>query len=361
MIPGLALGNIGEAVDRLITVPMSNWAILKGIPVVQMYEACRAKAGEPLTMAAARKLAERIAPGDAVIFATGFVILSCGKPETDGPVGAAALARAVDIGLKGVPLFVTEESVVGTMAVTAAAAGLHPWEPATVRNGAHRAVLEGFPIDDATAREASQRMLDRYKPAALIAIERPGWNKNHVYHSGGGFGISQFTAKIDYLFEEAKARGIFTLGIGDLGNELGMGYIRDTVCELVPHGRVCQCPCGGGIAADFEPDLGMMSNISNWGAYGVAACLAALLDEPEVLHDGETERRIIEECVRGGAIDPVSGMSRPYVDGTPTKTSVQIVELLNDIVHHRVPGSIFTREYVSAWKGKDNDQSEAKS
>jgi len=337
----------------LITVPMSNWAILKGIPVGQVYEACRAKVGEPLCLRAARMLVENVAPGDTVIFVTGFVMLSCGKPETDGPVGAAALARAVDVGLKATPIFVTEDSVKPAMAATAVGAGLHPWDPDSARQGIHRAIIEGFPIDHQAASDAAHRMLDRYQPSAVIAIERPGWNRNRVHHSGGGFGISEFTAKIDYLFEEAKARGILTIGIGDLGNEMGMGFVADTIRRLIPHGDVCQCPCGGGIAAASEPDLGIMTNISNWGAYGVEACLAALLDEPEVLHDGPAERWLIEESVRGGAIDPVSGLLRPYVDGTPTHINVAIVELLHSIVHHRVPGSVFTREYQATWtKGK---------
>jgi hypothetical protein len=34
---------------------------------------------------------------------------------------------------------------------------------------------------------------------------------------------------MDYLFEEAKRRGILTIGIGDLGNELGMGYIKEAI------------------------------------------------------------------------------------------------------------------------------------
>lgn len=349
------LRNIGEAVDRLITVPMSNWAILKGIPVAALYEACRANAGEPLTLVAARHLLDRVHPGSTVMIATGFIIQSCGKPETDGPVGAASLARAIDIGLKATPVFVTEDSITEMMAATALGAGLHPWDPATAREGTHRAIIEGFPTNDSEAREMAFRMLDHYRPSALIAIERPGWNRNHVHHSGGGFDISRFTAKIDYLFEEAKARGILTIGIGDLGNEVGMGYIMNSIIEHVPHGAVCQCPCGGGIAAAFEPDLGIFANISNWGAYGIEACLAALLGEPEVLHDGATEYRIIHEAVRGGAIDPVSGMSRPYVDGTPTEINMQIVELLRSIVHHRVPGSIFTREYVSTWEKKGNE------
>jgi len=352
-VDGVSLENIGEAVDRLITVPMSNWAILKGIPVIELYNACRDKAGGPLTLTAAHKLAERVGPGDTVIYATGFVILNYGKPETDGPIGAAALARAIDIGLKATPVFVAEDIATGAMAATVTAAGLHPWDPATARDGRHRAIIEGFPIDPALAKEAALRLLDRYRPSALIAVERPGWNGKRVYHSGGGFDISHFTAKIDYLFEEAKARGILTIGIGDLGNELGMGYIRDTVYQFIPHGAVCQCPCGEGIAAAFEPDLGIMANISNWGAYGVEACLAALLGEPELLHDADTERRIIEGAVRGGAMDAVSGMLRPYVDGTSMEINVRIVELLHSIIHHRLSGSIFTREYVSSWTKED--------
>ncbi len=289
------------------------------------------------------------------MFITGFLMLSCGKPETDGPVGAASLARAIDVGLKATPVFVTEESIVPTMAATAAGAGLHPWDADTASAGIHRAVIEGFPIEHEAAKEVAQRMFDRYRPSAVIAIERPGWNRDRVHHSGGGFGISEFTAKIDYLFEGAKERGILTIGIGDLGNEMGMGYVADAIRALIPHGDVCQCPCGGGIAASFEPDLGIMANISNWGAYGVEACLAALLDEPEVLHDGPTERWIIEESVRGGAIDPVSGMLRPYVDGTATDVNIKIVELLHSILHHRIPGSVFTREYVATWEEGADD------
>jgi len=352
---GVPLENIGEAVDRLVTVPMSNWAILKGIPVIELYNACRAKAGQPLTLGAARKLVECVRPGGTVIYATGFIIYNYRKPETDGLIGAAALARSIDIGLKATPIFITEESNKAVLDATVSASGLHPWDPGSARNGPHRAIIEGFPVNHTGAREAALRILDYYQPSALIGIERPGWNKNRIHHSGGGFDISEFTAKIDYLFEEAKTRGILTIGIGDLGNEIGMGYILDSIRENVPHGAVCQCPCGGGIAATFEPDLGIFANISNWGAYGVEACLAAILSEPEVLHDGLTERRMIEESVRGGAIDPVSGMSRPYVDGTSIEINVQIIDLLASIVHHRIPGSIFTREYISTWE-KEGDE-----
>ena len=42
---------IGEAVDRLVTVPMSNWTILKGLPLTETYEAARKKGGgDPMTL-----------------------------------------------------------------------------------------------------------------------------------------------------------------------------------------------------------------------------------------------------------------------------------------------------------------------
>ena len=151
------------------------------------------------------------------------------------------------------------------------------------------------------------------------------------------------------IFEEAHKRDILTIGIGDLGNEMGMGYIKDQVKEMVPHGSHCLCGCGGGIAASSEPDLGIICNISNWGAYGVVACLAALLGELDILHDSDTERFMLRESVRGGQIDPVSGMFRPYVDGESEDINAYIIEMLRSIVTHKVKESIFTKEYRKIW------------
>mgnify|MGYP001020425519 FL=1 len=90
------LKYIGEAVDRLVTVPMSNWTILKGLPLTETYESARAKAGQPITLKAAKMLNEHVKKGDTVLLLSGFVILNWNRPETDGPVGVAALARSLD-------------------------------------------------------------------------------------------------------------------------------------------------------------------------------------------------------------------------------------------------------------------------
>ncbi len=349
------LNVIGEAVDRLVTVPMSNWTILKGLPLTQTYEAARQKAGEPLTSKAARLLQERVGKGDTVLILSGFVILNWNRPETDGPIGAAALARSLDLGLGAVPVILTEDILKENLKRTTEAGGLiccDDLEELRYGGRGRKAMVMGFPIDHEAAQKEAIRILDELQPKAVIAVERPGWNEKRVHHSGMGYNISDVTAKLDYLFLEAQKRGILTIGVGDLGNEMGMGYVKEAVKAGIPNAEQCLCECGGGIACDVSADIGLICNISNWGAYGICACLAAVTGEAEVMHDADTERRMIRECVNAGALDPVSGMLRPYVDGEPENINAYIVEMLQGIVRHATTGSVFTRSYQSTWKHK---------
>ncbi|MEL7565835.1 MAG: glutamate cyclase domain-containing protein [Dehalobacterium sp.] len=348
----VSMKQIGEAVDRLVTVPMSNWTILKGLPMLELYETARRKVGGPLTLRAAELLTERVKPGDTVVFLTGFVINTFMRAETDGPIGAAGLARAVELGLGAVPVFLTEELIKEPIERTLAAAGLHVTPKDQLRTGGRgrKVLVQGFSLDHDEAKKEAIRFLDEFNPSAVIAVERPSWNRNQVHHSGGGYNISSITAKTDYVFEEARRRGILTIGIGDLGNEMGMGVIHEEICQLVPHGKECLCGCGAGIASNVSADVGIMCNISNWGAYGIEACLAAILEEIEVLHDGATERLMLRECAMGGAVDPVSGYLRPHVDGETEDINVYVVEMLRSIAKHRVQESIFTKDYRDVWQ-----------
>ena len=85
-----ALASVfGERFDRLMTVEVRP--VDGGLPpgiVVRLYEICRRYHGEPLSTLAARRLAEVVGEGDAVLIVTGFGLppnLPCG--ETDGPPG----------------------------------------------------------------------------------------------------------------------------------------------------------------------------------------------------------------------------------------------------------------------------------
>ncbi len=338
---GISIDRIGEAVDHLVTAPISNWTILKGLPLMQLYAASRKKAGGPLTLSAANLLKERVRPGDRVLVLSGFLMRDYGLPETDGPIGAAVLARALAVGLEAVPVGVSEESVVGCMQACFSAAGLIPASVDDLDSGRNRCALLSFPVDPAEAQEAAREMLTRLKPTAVVAVERPGAGSDGEYHGGGGFEISSFTAKTDVLFSEARAQGIATIGVGDLGNELGMGGVAEIVKADVPLGDV--------IAAKQEADIAVVANISNWGAYGIAACIAAIQGNEAAFHDGEQEKRLIDVCVRAGAIDPVGGQLRSYVDGTDAHTNAALVDLLQSLVQLSNREAANIDKYQKSW------------
>jgi hypothetical protein len=323
---------IGEAVDHLVTAPVSNWTILKGVPLAELYRAARARAGGPLTLAASRLLADRVRPGDVVLVVSGFIMRDYGRPETDGPVGAAVLARTLALGLGARPVGVSEAEAAPALEACFRAAGLIPAGVPELGRGRNRCAAVAFPVDEAEAPVAAKTLLQTLRPAALVAVERPGANRHGRYHGGGGFDISSFTAKTDVLFALARSRGVATVGVGDLGNELGLGVVAEEVRRLVPHGERCGCPCEGGIAAALLADVAVVANISNWGAYGVAACLAAGLGDEDLFHTGADERRLIEACVAAGAIDPVGAQLRSWVDGTDATANAAMVDLLRSVV-----------------------------
>ena len=339
---GISLERIGEALDHLVTAPISNWTILKGIPLATLYAAARAKAGAPLCLAAARMLATDIHPGDTVLVLSGFVMRDYGRPETDGPIGAAVLARSIALGLGAIPIAVSELECLPSLEACFTTAGLVPAALADIRRGRNRCAFVPFPLDRADAEATARHLLDELAPKAIIAIERPGAGRDGEYHGGGGFSISSFTAKTDVLFALAQDRGIGTIGIGDLGNELGMGVVAPEVRQHVPLGDT--------IAAELAADVAVIANISNWGAYGVAACLAAMLGNEDLFHDGKQELRLIDACVRAGAIDPVGGQLRPWVDGTDGVANAALVDLLRSVVAlaQRERGNI--ADYQSSWQ-----------
>lgn len=329
-----------------MTAPISNWTILKGLPLAELHAEAVRRANGPVSLAAARKLIEAVRPGDTVLFISGFVMRDYGRPETDGPIGAAVLARALCLALGARPVGVSEDVCLPCMEACFAAAGLIPTEFAQLSVGRNKCAFVEFPIDEGAAGKAADDILDTFKPSAIVAIERPGAGKDGNYHGGGGFSISTFTAKTDVLFEKARAKNIPTIGIGDLGNELGMGVLADIVEREIPMGDV--------IAARQPADVTVVANISNWGAYGVAACIATLTQNLAAFHDAQLETKLIEACVGAGAIDPVGGQLRPFVDGTDGKTNAALVELMRSVVRQSSDEGRHISAYQDSWDERDS-------
>jgi len=321
------LRKVGEAIDRLCTIEITG----RGV-VGDLYPAARAAQGGPLCLAVAQNLVERVRPGDVVVIATGLPTYPWFSGEQDGPVGAATLARALVLGLAARPVIVTEAIHVEMCRAAVRGAGLYARGFDDALRLPTTAAVVAFPTDWDEARREADRLLDRAKPKAMIAIERPGANEHGHYHGAKGFRLTDHCAKVDALFEKGKARGVYTAGIGDGGNELGCAVIRETVTASVPYAATCQCPCGGSVVPAFVPDHLILTAISNWGAYGVEAALALLLDRDEVLHSREIDRRVHEWCAQAEANNNGPGLLDPGTDAVPVEVHGDFVELMGFMV-----------------------------
>jgi len=100
------LEGFGDTVDRIVTTPSGAIPLLrKGRdgPVknrytwMKVYDETRQRYGRPLTLLAAERLREHVTPGSHVLIVTN-------SHEMDGPPGSAALARALLMGLRAVPV-----------------------------------------------------------------------------------------------------------------------------------------------------------------------------------------------------------------------------------------------------------------
>jgi hypothetical protein len=314
---------VGENLDQLSTLDMRGDGILR-----VLYGAARAPHSRPLTLTAAQALMGRLETGSAVLMLTGFLAPKP-FPETDGLIGSAVLAAALERACGAVPVFVAEPEVASALSAALRGAGLNVTaELATRTEVPHAAVVLPFSAEVAEAEAISAALADRIEPAACVAVERPGANPEGEYHYAMGKNATRGIAPVDFLYREASARGALTVGVGDFGNELGMGAIYDAIQTETPAGKDCGCGCGGGTACATPADVTVLASVSDWGAYAIAACLAYLKRDPAVLVAGDVYRRVCEDAVRAGAIDGPTRYATPHVDGIDPGFNAALLEVM---------------------------------
>lgn len=331
---------MADYVDRLVTVEMRN----RGMPggkIAPLYDAARAEGGgQPLAFAAAAGLVANARRGSNVLIVTGAgsgPLIPNG--ENDGPVGAAVLARAVHRGLGCIPVLVCEEHHAGPIVASCQAigVGMRALDQATAL-GVGGAVVTA-PVRQDEIEAWARDLLDRLQPTAIVAIERLGPNSKGIVH--GATGLSGWDPLVDLapLFAAAAGRRIFSVGIGDAGNEIGFGRIVDDVRRIQPHGSSCRCECGAGMATVVPTDVLVVAAVSNWGAYAIEACLAMLLQRADLQHTPEEAERVIQRCLQAGGLEAMFCTQRFFVDGIAGEVSVSIVQLLREMVriHLEVP------------------------
>ena len=128
-------------------------------------------------------------------------------------------------------------------------------------------------------------------------------------------------------------RGILTIGVGDLGNEIGMGAIHDTLEAYIPYAAkgTCRCGCGGGIAVRTKADNIITATVSDWGCYAMIAALAYLKENPDIMHTPELEKQAMETACHSGMID-MYGWLIPAIDGFGEEINLPIVALMRNLV-----------------------------
>jgi len=318
---------IGENVDRLVSLDVASREFIN-----ILYPPSRKRQGRPLCLLAAEKLRDRVGPGDFVLIAAGMLVYPLELMETDGPLGGAALARALQIGFGAKPVLVTDHAAVDLTKAVCRGASLNVTDLENLKKTERTVSVIGFPVDEDRARKEAELLFEELSPKAIMAIECRGRNEKGVYHAlPKGRNMNHIAAKIPCLYDKAKETDALTIGIGDGGNEIGWGIISDVIREKIPYGDRCSCGCGGGIGDSTRVDVLVAASVSNWGAYGICACLSVLLSNPEILHDAKIESRMLSACIDAGGVNGPSFLPEPKVDGLSEEINLAVLSILAEM------------------------------
>lgn len=234
-------------------------------------------------------------PRGNVLMTTGFCV--SGAAETDGPAGTCAVARALNA-LGFSPIVVTDAFCQGLFEQEGLKTVYFPMEG-------------GIP--------EALRILEEYQPVGLFSLERCGLNMFGDYMNMRGKSIRAKTAPIDLLFLASQGK-IPTIGVGDGGNEIGMGNLAAEIAHQLP-----LVPC------IVPVDQLVIATVSNWGGYGICAYLEALTGQPLT----PTCEEILAFLSRGegrGCVDGISGLPAMTEDGFPTEVTCEILTALKQAV-----------------------------
>ena len=318
---------LGDAVDRLITIELKNRGMPHGF-LVDLYKAARREAGgRPLTALAAEMIHDTVNPGDVVFLFTGAGYPpSMPKGESDGPPGAAVLARLLYWGYGAVPVYVCEAMHAEPVIASSEAADvmINEAEHAIARR--HGGALVTGPADPAEVESWATELVARFKPKLLIATEKLGPAADGTVYNATGQPKGPETNIVDLspLVAAAREQGVPSIGIGDHGNEIGFGRIADDVRRIMPHGEAN--------ATVVPTDVLIPAMMSNWGCSGIAAVCAFLLERGDLMHTAEQEERIVRACLDAGGLEAHWCTKRFVVDGADGESSMAVVQLLNNMV-----------------------------
>ena len=222
-----------------------------------------------------------------VLIGTGFPV--AGTYETDGPVGAIALYRALE--------------TLGAKPVLVCGA---PLADAIFSDYRVHKISVG---DPAVSKLEAANALQQYQPSLVISIERPGMAADGKYYNMRGEDISTVCASFDYFLSLTNCP---TIGIGDGGNEIGMGNVASTLEQLniIPSATCC--------------DELVIADVSNWAAHGLIAMLSVLLQQDMLL--GWDNLATLQYLSERGSVDGVTRENSLTEDGLDADISEKLIK-----------------------------------
>jgi hypothetical protein len=228
-----------------------------------------------------------------VIIGTGFPV--SGSFESDGPISAISLYRVLSH-LDCEPVFACAPPISKIL---------------SGRYTTYELPLVGW--DE--SRPAIKKALAELNPSLIVSIERPGVTADGRYYNMNKEDITESTAKFDLFFQESQCPSI---AFGDGGNEIGMGNVIESLCQLdiIPSVTTCN-------------EL-IIASVSNWGVYGVIAALCDRLNKD--LFDFIDPESIANYLVANGCVDGVTKRKEASEDGFPIAVSKSIIQQLRDLV-----------------------------
>ena len=191
----------------------------------------------------------------------------------------------------------------------------------------------------------------KQKTDLIIACERAGPSADGNCYTMSGINMNEkgliaplHTIVSDFRDIGQKDKRKF-IAIGDGGNELGMGKVKDKVYEHIRDGGKIGAVDkldGKNLTADYL----IAASVSNWGAYALIAATALVRAHDakdrqwikRVLPTEESETALLHRCVAAGCRDGVSGEKEATVDGMPLERSMECLRDIRKIALGKLGG-----------------------
>lgn len=309
--------------------------------------------------AAARALYH--APNDGpVAILTGFPCMLDHTPptETDGLPGALAIARAC-LALNKPCVLLIEQCNAAVLQAGVDALVDRPVTSAILRVDVFPPGPQWGPTEEARLSALAQEII------FVVAIERagPAASDGHFYTMRGRQ-MDEVLAPLERLLDLVPA-SVQSIGIGDGGNEVGMGKVLGRIMASTRIGKAEQ------IACCTSTTWLLAASVSNWGGTALSCALAVVAAEVEAADaeggDDETElvyedmrspdevggrkgrrrgreewverlvvteaqdQKVLEAIVAAGARDGITGERKAWVDGMPGATSLAMLRELREM------------------------------